>query len=253
MTDVVANWSEDLEALHQEVSRDHAIEVLTRTVMLDRLASLKHDAIVADVGCSTGYLLDDALRRFPRAVGFDLTLSGLRHCGGRAAQADVIGLPLGHGSVDGILSANLLEHVPDDHGALAEIRRVLRPGGLAVLVVPAGPGVYDYYDRFLHHERRYARHELATKALGAGFVVVEDTHIGCLVYPPFWAVKKINRIRFDDLKGDALRDRVDHDYRTTNESKAFAALCRLEAALHTRHVQLPVGIRSMTVIRRPEI
>ena len=39
--------------------------------------------------------------------------------------------------------------------------RILRPGARAVIVVPAGPGTYDYYDRFLGHERRYARGELA--------------------------------------------------------------------------------------------
>ena len=45
---------------------------------------------------------------------------------------------------------------------------VVRPGAPAVIVVPAGPGTYDYYDRFLGHERRYARHELSRKAAAAG-------------------------------------------------------------------------------------
>ena len=73
-------------------------------------------------------------------------------------------LPFADASVAAAVSANLLEHVPDDERALAELRRVLRPGGRAVIVVPASPGVYDYYDRFLGHERRYARGELASKA-----------------------------------------------------------------------------------------
>ena len=45
---------------------------------------------------------------------------------------------------------------------------MLRPGARAVVVVPAGPGTYDYYDRFLGHERRYARGELAGKARDGG-------------------------------------------------------------------------------------
>jgi hypothetical protein len=58
--------------------------------------------------------------------------------------------------------------VPDDARALAEVFPTLRPGARAVIVVPVGPGNYDYYDRFLGHERRYAKGELARKADSAG-------------------------------------------------------------------------------------
>ena len=60
--------------------------------------------------------------------------------------------------------ANLLEHVPDDIGALHQMFQVLKPGSRLVLVVPAGRALYDYYDRFLHHQRRYGRRELSAKA-----------------------------------------------------------------------------------------
>ncbi len=82
-----------------------------------------------------------------------------------------------------VVSANLLEHVPDDRRALAEMRRVAATGAHVVIVVPAGPGTYDYYDRFLGHERRYARGELAGKAVAAGLEVLEDMHLASLLYP----------------------------------------------------------------------
>src|SRR2546423_258105 len=80
-------------------------------------------------------------------------------------------LPLGEASVDAVVSATLLEHVPDDRRVLTELRRVLRPGAPAVVVVPAGPGLYDYYDRFLGHRRRYGRGELAARARSVGLQV----------------------------------------------------------------------------------
>ena len=59
---------------------------------------------------------------------------------------------------------------------------MLRPGAAAVLVIPTGPGLYDYYDRFLHHERRYARGEMADKARGVGLRVEADLHLGSVVF-----------------------------------------------------------------------
>jgi SAM-dependent methyltransferase len=89
-------------------------------------------------------------------------------------------------AVNAVLSANLLEHVPDDRRALGEIARILRPGGRAVIVVPANPRTYDYYERFLGHERRYDRGELAAKGCDAGLRVIEDAYLGSLIYPAFW-------------------------------------------------------------------
>src|SRR5207302_4567639 len=119
-------------------------------------------------------------------------------------QADACALPLADASVDVAVSANLLEHVPDDRRALAESFRILRPGGRAVIVVPVGAGNYDYYDRFLGHERRYTRGELAGKGQAVGLEVLEDIHLGAPLYPAFWAVKQRNRRLYEHLKGAAL-------------------------------------------------
>jgi len=195
------NWSDDLEELHEESSRSHFIDVWTRRAMLARMGGLPAAPAVIDIGCSTGYLLEDLRRAIPDAslTGVDLVASGLHKAhenvpDATLLQADACALPLEDASADSALSANLLEHVPDDTLALREILRVLRPGARAVIVVPVGPGNYDYYDRFLGHERRYARGELARKARAAGFDVLEDIHLGAPLYPGFWAVKPPNRL-----------------------------------------------------------
>jgi SAM-dependent methyltransferase len=253
------NWSAELEQLHEESTRDHFIDVLTRRSMLERLGPLPARAVIADVGCSTGYLLEDLGARYPdaRLAGVDLVASGLRKAhrnvpDARLLQADVCALPLEDESVDAALSANLLEHVPDDRGALVEIRRVLRAGARAVFVVPAGPSTYDYYDRFLGHERRYARGELAGKARQAGLEVIEDIYLGSLLYPPFWLVKQRNRRLYAALEGEALESRVASDIAGTHDSRVGRLACRLERGLLRRGVRLPFGIRGLTVVRRPE-
>ena len=252
------NWSEDLEEFHEESTRDHPIEVLTRRTMLSLLDALTPTSTIVEVGCSTGYLLEDLRAAYPsaRVVGFDLIASGLHKAHAAlpdcvVAQADARELPLPDGCADAVMSVNLLEHVHDDRKALGEIKRVLRPGAAAVLVIPTGPGLYDYYDRFLHHERRYARGEMADKARGVGLRVEADLHLGSLVYPAFWAVKKRNRLRFDHLTGSELEERVERDYGHTKESPVFNAACGLERWLLHHRFHLPFGIRGLTIVRRP--
>lgn len=256
--DAAVNWSDELEELHEESSRDHFIDVWTRGSMLERLGDVPAGGTIADLGCSTGYLLEDLRAAHPRArlLGLDLVAPGLRKAHelvpeAQLVRADVCVLPMADGSVDAIVSANLLEHVPDDEGALREMRRVLRPGGRAVIVVPAAPGTYDYYDRFLGHERRYGRGELAGKARAAGLEVLEDAHLGAPLYPAFWAVKKRNRRRFDQLRGAELEERVARDIANTQDSRLGAWACRLERSLLRHGVRLPFGIRGLSVVRRP--
>lgn len=253
------NWSAELEELHAEESRDHFIDVWTRRAMLERLGPVRAGGVVVDLGCSTGYLLEDLQKAHPQVelIGVDLVDSGLRtaHRGvpdARLLQADVCHLPLNDSSVDAAMSANLLEHVPDDEAALAELCRVLAPGARAVLVVPAGPGSYDYYDRFLGHERRYGRGELAGKARRAGLEVVVDAHLGSILFPAFWLVKQRNRRRYEHLRGEALEARVASDIAGTRDARIGHLACHVERCLLNRGVRLPFGIRGLTVVRRPE-
>ncbi len=222
--------------------------------MLARLGSLPPSPTLVDVGCSTGYLLEDLARERPDAtlLGVDLVARGLVKAHeavpqARLLHADACRLPLEDACVDGAVSANLLEHVPDDRAALAELFRVLRPGARAVLVVPAGPSNYDYYDRFLGHERRYAAGELAAKGRDAGFAVVTDVHLGFVLYPAFWLVKQRNRRRFGQLHGDALDRRVQADIANTRNSRVGHVACSLERGMLACGLAPRFGIRGLTV------
>jgi SAM-dependent methyltransferase len=144
------NWSEDLEDLHEESSREHFLDVWTRQAMLSRVQGLPELRVLADIGCSAGYLLEDLCAAYPDAtlIGVDLIASGLRKAHAlvpqaRLLQADACALPLRDESVDAALSANLLEHVPDDVSALAELRRVLRPGGTTTTASSDTSGATD--------------------------------------------------------------------------------------------------------------
>ena len=133
----------------------------------------------------------------------------------RLLQADVCALPLADASVDAAVSANLLEHVPDDAAALG--RAAPRPGARRARPCsscPPGRGTYDYYDRFLGHERRYGRGELADKARERGLEVVEDVHLGSVLLTrrSGWSSSATAR-RYDHLEGRRSQARVGRRHR----------------------------------------
>ena len=109
--------------------------------VFDRL-SFAPDCRVLELGCGPGYLWDENRDRIPE--GWEITLSdpspgmvdkarlslGLAHQRLRFAIIDAQAIPFGPETFDGVIANHMLYHVPDQERALAEIRRVLRPGGL---------------------------------------------------------------------------------------------------------------------------
>jgi len=93
-------------------------------------------------------------------------------------RGDLERLDLPDGAFDGAVCAEVLEHLDDDAAALAEIARVLAPGGLLVVSVPANPYRYDWTDQWAGHRRRYTLDGLARRLEDAGFPAPEVTGWG---------------------------------------------------------------------------
>ena len=93
-------------------------------------------AVLVDAGCGGGLLTPHLAGKGYRHVGVDLRRAGLRQAAKRgvlAVRGDVTALPLTSGSADVVVAGEIFEHVPDLGGAVAELTRVLRPGGLVVV------------------------------------------------------------------------------------------------------------------------
>jgi 2-polyprenyl-6-hydroxyphenyl methylase/3-demethylubiquinone-9 3-methyltransferase len=94
------------------------------------------DAVLVDAGCGGGLLAPHVRRLGYRHVGVDLRRSGLEQCAARGVlpvTGDVAALPLADASADVVVAGEILEHVGDLSATVAELCRVLRPGGLVVL------------------------------------------------------------------------------------------------------------------------
>ncbi len=113
------------------------------------------------------------------------------------AQADGRSLPFADGSFDRIIASEVLEHVLDDQGVMAELFRVLRPGGRLAATVPSAipEQICWWLNDGYHapkseggHVRIYGEPELHTKLTGAGFAVLGG-HRAHALHSPYWWLK----------------------------------------------------------------
>ena len=253
-------WSSELEALHADATADHFIDVWTREAVLAALRAgcTSPPLDVLDLGCSSGLMTAEIAAEWPTAdiVGLDAESEGLALAHASLPDTPFIhasgtDIPLADESVDAVVAINVLEHIPDDVLALAEVFRVLRPGGRAVIVIPYNPHLYDYFDAHLHHERRYASGEMASKGESVGLVPVTYACLGSALYPAFWATKKMHRRRHPNPSPDERQRMVERDIQGTRHAAVGRVAHRLERQLFRLGARPRFGIRELTVFQRP--
>jgi SAM-dependent methyltransferase len=181
------------------------------TVDFDRLGLQPGDRVI-DMGCGAGRHAFEMFRRGADVVAFDqdgdelagvLDLFGaMREAGevplGAEAdikQGDALSLPFADAEFDRVVASEVLEHIPADTDAIAELARVLRPGGTMAVTVPRWLpekvcwALSDaYHEVEGGHVRIYTGDELVGKLEAAGLVYEGRDHAHGL-HSPYWWIK----------------------------------------------------------------
>lgn len=250
-------WSDELTALHEEAAGDsHPIDLASRNDALLQVKKIMpfDEAVIVEVGCSSGFFIRDLAKSFPEAViiGTDVVREPLYRLarslpGIPLIRFDLLQCPLPDQNVDMLVMLNVLEHIEDDLRALQKAFNLLKPGGYLIIEVPAGAGLYDAYDAELHHFRRYAASELDEKLTSAGFNICRKSHLGFVLFPAFAVVKLINRYFHRKKNKEIVRNQA--------AKTSASALVRLAMCFESKYLSrlsLPFGIRLLMTAQRPE-
>jgi len=212
----------------------------------------REDARLLDCGSGTGANLS-LLNRFGRAYGIDLSDLGLRysHAAGhrRVARASVAAAPFAGAAFDVVTSFDVLYSLDDraERAAIAEMYRVLRPGGHAIVNVAAMDALRGDHSVLSHEVRRYSRRMLRERLVHAGFVVVRITYTNAALFLPLVVARSIQRWR--GLREEQAAER-EITVPSAPVNAALTGLLWLES-VWLRWFDLPAGSSLLCLARKP--
>ncbi len=226
------------EKLYAEVEERHPWFVARRRLFA-ALAGGDQDARILDVGCGTGVFLahlEDLGWR--RLAGVEP--SARLRAKFRPASAELFA-ELPAGPYDKVLLLDVLEHIDDDRGTLAALRRILKPGGRLYLSVPAHPFLWSRHDDVNQHRRRYRRRELREKLLDAGFELRRLSYWNMFFFLPILLARGLRR----------GKKTSDFDLDSPRLLAFYGRLLGLENRLLQRF-PLPLGVSLIAEAERPD-
>lgn len=168
---------------------------------------------ILDLGCGFGRHAYEAARRGAHVIALDAGEDEVNGVAGTFAamveqgelspettkvgvvQGDALHLPFADGTFDRVLCSEVLEHIPNDVGAMAELARVLRPGGTMAITIPRfGPELInwalsdEYHMVPGGHVRIYRRSVIESRLESTGLKVTQH-HYAHGLHSPYWWLK----------------------------------------------------------------
>ncbi|HKU73281.1 MAG TPA: methyltransferase domain-containing protein [Pyrinomonadaceae bacterium] len=199
---------------------------------------------ILDVGCGTGANLL-MLSKYGDAEGVDISEDALAFCRERGLDKVRLGagekLPYEDGTFDLVTAFDVVEHMDDDLAGLREMRRVLRPGGRALLFVPTFMFLWGLQDDVSNHRRRYRLPELRRVLEQAGFEIERTSYANITFFLPILFVRKLMRLT-------GIKTETENSINISALNGVLGRVLGAESWI-LKHMNLPFGVSGLCVAR----
>jgi SAM-dependent methyltransferase len=204
-----------------------------------------HTPRILDVGCGTGANLE-LLGKYGEASGVDVSQDALTFCRARGLEnvrhGEAEKLPFEDGSFDLVTGLDVVEHLDDDVAGLREMWRVLKPGGRALLFVPAFMFLWGVQDDVSHHRRRYTLPGLRKVVREAGFEVERATYANITFFAPILLGRAV-------MKVTGLRPASENNINVSALNGVLGRVLGAESSF-LRRMNFPFGVSALCVARK---
>lgn len=186
-----------------KIEKEHWLMVIRRMIVKDNLNIYldknPKKTKVLDFGCGSGILVDELAKQGYQTYGLDNhkdaikfgLLQGIKNI----KVIDTYKINFQNNTFDVVFFLDVLEHIYDEKQVLNEIIRVLKPGGIVIIMVPAYMFLWGIQDKVSHHYRRYTMSSLLKKINEITFVkVLKMSYFNTFLFLPIAFLRIINRI-----------------------------------------------------------
>jgi 2-polyprenyl-3-methyl-5-hydroxy-6-metoxy-1,4-benzoquinol methylase len=229
------------------LARTHDLYAHTKYQILLAYLQGERALSILNAGCGSGELSFQLAAAGHRVLGVDpgpeyielarlnAEYAGIDHCTFSVASIEELSTDE---VFDCVVATDVLEHIGDDEAAFTKLVSLVKPGGILLITVPAGPWLYGYHDESLGHYRRYSRRQL--RHLVSPFCHIEALrYFGFSLVPVCYLYSKVLRTPYPvEASGDASK----------NPLLAFTLHSMLQV---DRLLPVPLGISLILKARRP--
>jgi SAM-dependent methyltransferase len=210
-------------------------------------AKIRQSSLVLDVGVGGGSNLRMlAEMEFPHVIGLDPNPDVVHICQDKGLasvrQGNICDLPFSSESFDFVLATDVIEHVQDDMAALKEIYRVLRPGGYALISVPAFQSLWGLQDEVALHCRRYRLGKLVERVISAKLTIVRSYYFNYLLFAPIWTARQVIRLT-------GIRLQSENEINSPLLNRVMSKIFRFDVATAPL-LRPPFGVSALVVARK---
>jgi len=198
---------ETFEIINKMEERHWWFRVKRRLVilLLKKYSKNRKDLCILDIGCGTG-LVSKALQPFGEIHSLDPSEDALQFCQQKGLQnlhqGTIHNLPFKNQFFDVVIALDVLEHVRDDQGAVNEIKRVLKEGGIFICFVPAFLFLWSKQDEILMHQRRYTCPSLSV-LFSTGWQCLKISYFNFFLFPAIFLARIIKNALKSEFKDEA--------------------------------------------------